>query len=711
MNLNARYDQIDGREFEKLITSAGGFQSLEEFCQYFSSREWIFATRKKHEIVNILRTKYPGFLKEVLGRAEMTTENCFDILGSGPTYLGAKIDWHMDFKSGRIWKKDFFMNVPTMYWGDRSDAKVPWEISRFYFGPDLAIAHNICHLRKYIAKFSSMVEDWIYENPFPYGINWASSMEASVRAINWIAAYELFEPQLFTINFKSKFFASLYQHGKFIWENLANYGPGINNNHYLFDLIGLLVLGRVFDFNDEGHGWYEFAYGELENEIFNQVSPDGTSYESSLNYQIIMLELYLFAINFEKRFGSEFSDQVKARLMQCCASLYHLSKADNTVPNLGDSGSERLFKLRNRDERNICYLLELASVIIGLKGFHADKVKPDIELLWWCGPLKLDDYIASLVKPRARKEAAFFEDSGLAVMRHGENYLGFFANTINSVEWGGHKHNDLLAIEYSHGRDNFIVDSGTYVYTGDPSGRNYFRRTSSHSTLEVDGQEINRFLPKILFSIRRDAEIREVEWENEEDHIFATAEHSGYSRLENPVIVRRSIHLSKKQELFIIKDEFMGSGRHLMSGNLILEHGVKVGILENHIFLKSPSGKICVVVIPHDDWQIEKIPHYISKSYGQVEETWKLRYSKMSHAPQTCICGLFVVNDFIEIDRHVREFYALADRLGWFSKSGTRLIMKRGEERHISENEVSRVLTPDLGQIIDEMQTVQKDSE
>ena len=37
----------------------------------------------------------------ILDRVEPLMRHEFDLLGSGPTQLGERIDWHVDFKTGR----------------------------------------------------------------------------------------------------------------------------------------------------------------------------------------------------------------------------------------------------------------------------------------------------------------------------------------------------------------------------------------------------------------------------------------------------------------------------------------------------------------------------------------------------------------------------------------------------------------------------------
>ena len=71
---------------------------------------------------------------ELLAVAERVAAHTFDLLGSGPTELGPRIDWQCDFKSGRSWPLDHISQLVISY-PDGSDIKVPWELSRFQHLP------------------------------------------------------------------------------------------------------------------------------------------------------------------------------------------------------------------------------------------------------------------------------------------------------------------------------------------------------------------------------------------------------------------------------------------------------------------------------------------------------------------------------------------------------------------------------------------------
>ena len=180
----------------------------------------------------------------IIAEADHLCEHVFDLLGSGPTPLGERIDWHVDFKSGHRWNpKTYYKRIWYAPYPGGYDIKVPWELSRCQHFPRLGQAYLLTGDEKYAREFVAQATDWIEQNPWPWGVNWASSMDVAIRAVNWLWAYRFFEgSQSLSPGFKACFFTSLLTQGRHIFRNLENKG-GIRNNHYLTDLVGLVHLG------------------------------------------------------------------------------------------------------------------------------------------------------------------------------------------------------------------------------------------------------------------------------------------------------------------------------------------------------------------------------------------------------------------------------------------------------------------------------------
>ena len=236
--------------------------------------------------------------ENILKEAEQILEHKFDLLGSGEINLGKKIRWNEDFKSGFVWKNQFYKDVKIVDLNNNADVKVPWELSRFQHLFTLGKAYWITNDKKYYLECKKEIEDWIAENPVYMSVNWTCAMDVAIRAVNWIFFYFHFKELIDNDKeFLKKFNNSLYNHGKFIFLNLEK-GIKFSNNHYLSDLVGLFYLGIYFNKlkSNEVKRWLNFSKKELEKEMFIQNNEDGSNYESSTSYHRLVTELMFFPV-------------------------------------------------------------------------------------------------------------------------------------------------------------------------------------------------------------------------------------------------------------------------------------------------------------------------------------------------------------------------------------------------------------------------------
>lgn len=80
--------------------------------------------------------------------------------------------------------------------------------------------------------------------------------------------------------------------------------------------------------------------------------------------------------------------------------------------------------------------------------------------------------------------SVYFKDAGFAVLRSGERT----AVLKYGPHGGGHGHPDKLSISFHDGEKEIVTDMGTSAY-GVPAFTGWYRKTLSHSTLTVDGND------------------------------------------------------------------------------------------------------------------------------------------------------------------------------------------------------------------------------
>lgn len=625
---------ITDQEFKDLVLSETQFTTLQEYITSLFRNRRTVTVHDHDRIYELARSSYRDVIDRIITRADDALDNTFRILGFQPVTFGENIKWGTDFIVDVAWKNNYYLSVPKVMWKNESDLKLPWELSRGHYLVWLAQAWQFTQEEKYAEKLTALIDDWIVSNPYPYGINWTCPMEAAIRMINWITAVEILSHSgNVGFDFAKRFYKCVYQHAVYIEEDLEIIAEGMNSNHYLADLLGLLIAGHLFSDLKRGNQWRRFAVDELEKELFAQTLPDGLCYESSLNYQLLTSEIYLIAYLVESPHDG-FSDKFRMRLKEMFYLTSALIKPDGCLPNFGDGDSGRTLVLDAADRQDAVKMIDFGSLVLDLPELRSSMRRAPYDSLWLSGPDMYEALASIKDSPKCQRSSRLFRESGLATLRKDDLYLFFGANPIGSGGSGGHKHNDMLTIEISCGRTNFIIDSGTYRYTSNQTIRDSFRSTEYHSVPAVRGVEQNRFIPRILFAIRPDADVRITRWESDDEYDLIEAEHTAYKRLPQPLVISRSVYFDKNEHLWIIRDRFEGSGDYDLVNNLILGdvrcqfHGRRVVSLMSKI-----DDAALTIIRFSEEWEPEIKAHEVSPEYGAKYDAERLVFSYSGSGP------------------------------------------------------------------------------
>ncbi len=104
-----------------------------------------------------------------------------------------------------------------------------------------------------------------------------------------------------------------------------------------------------------------------------------------------------------------------------------------------------------------------------------------------------------------------YPDFGAFILRSERAFLGIRCGPVGQNGFGGHAHNDQLAIELNVDGFDLVADPGTYVYTPLPERRNAYRSSLAHFGPDLDGGE-PRSLDLGLFRLGPGAEARCLYW-------------------------------------------------------------------------------------------------------------------------------------------------------------------------------------------------------
>jgi hypothetical protein len=452
---------------------------------------------------------------DLVERADEICAHRFDLLGSGPTELGAEIDWQTDFKTGRRWPLRHSSLIAVAY-DDGSDIKVPWELSRCQHLPILAGAHRRTGERRYLDEIGRQLISWIEANPVERGPNWACTMDVAIRAANWTATLALCAEDASREPWFGPALESLLLHGRFIHAHPED--GEVRGNHYLTDVVGLLVVSAVFAGGWEGRAWAGWAAGELASEMEHQVRGDGCAHEASIPYHRLVTELFVCGTQAaDALVRGALPDWYRDRLDSMLAFTRDYTRPDGLAPQIGDADDGRFLPLGDygrADPRDHRHLFA-----------QADRA-----------------YVPARV-------SAAYPEGGFYVLRAAGTYAIVRCGDTGRYGRGGHSHNDQLSFEFFADGKPLVADPGTYLYTADPEARNLFRSTGYHATLRLGGSEQNELRTDDLFAMEDRAQAEAVAW----DERSFTGRHREHTRrielAEGELRITDTIESSGGQEL------------------------------------------------------------------------------------------------------------------------------------------------------------------
>lgn len=371
------------------------FPTIQTFLDHLAVRQepcFFLEPGRRQKFVSAVRACCPATESITIAAADRVCDHIFDLLGSGPTHLGDRIDWHIDFKTGhRFDPQKYYADVRPAPYPGGYDIKVPWELSRCQYFIWLGQAYWFTNDEKYAQEFVSQITDWVEKNPPKLGVNWTCTMDVAIRAVNWLWGYHFFKdsPAL-TDEFLLAFFKSLLAHGRHIMNNLE-WSEEITSNHYLANLAGLIYLGFLLPEFKEAQSWQGFGLQELEKEMFKQVYPDGVNFEASVSYHRLAVELFLSPALLAQLNGHIFSTPFMRRLERMLEFVLYVTKPDGTAPLIGDNDNGRIHRLQvwkepEREWTDCRYLLAIGAALFKRDDFARAAGNQWEEAIWLFGP-------------------------------------------------------------------------------------------------------------------------------------------------------------------------------------------------------------------------------------------------------------------------------------------------------------------------------------
>lgn len=506
--------------------------------------------------------RMPEARYRVLDTAQTLLEGRFDLLGYRGLRFGEPLDWHLDPVSGR--------RAPLLHWSRLNpldpaivgDSKLVWELNRHQWLVRLAQAFRFTGEERYAAAFAGRIGEWLEANPRGMGVNWASSLEVAFRLISWCWALHLLRgSREVTDGLRARILESLRSHAAHVERYLSSYFSP--NTHLTGEALGLVYASVVLDGLPEAERWRRVGRSILDQECARQILPDGTYFEQSTCYQRYTAEIYLHYLLLAQAQGQEVAPEVRERVSNLLDALLTLCRPDGRMPQIGDADGGWLLPLDVRGPDDARGIFSTAAVVFRRPDYAwaAGELAP--ETIWLIGPAAVEAFDSLRAAPPAAGPSQVLPDGGYVSMRSGwkrdADQILFDVGPLGCPFSGGHGHADLLGVQCTFGGRPYIVDPGTFQYTGDEERRAYFRSSAAHSTVEVDGTA--QAAPAGPFSWRSRPGARLLSWHPGRVLDVAEGEHRGYEQLPGAIVHRRKVILVRGGFCAVV-DDLLGSGEH-----------------------------------------------------------------------------------------------------------------------------------------------------
>ncbi len=527
------------------------------------TQAFFFFSGEFAERAELLGKHLPSEAAAILCEADEICEHRFRLLGYENLNYGPEIDWHLDVVHDKRAPLVPWSKIPFLDFSVVGDHKVTWELNRHQHLVTLAKAHRLSPINtdndKYIRELTAQWRSWMKANPYPLGINWASSLEVAFRSLSWIWVDQLLAGSPEYAEFRSELAPALAFHGRYIQRYLSIYFSP--NTHLLGEAVALFFLGTLYPQMPGAARWKESGWRIVLHEAERQVRPDGVYFEQSLYYHVYALDLFLYSRLLAARNGLQIPssyDAIVGRMLDVVAALAQAGPAEG----FGDDDGGRLWNPRRNRTEHMTDPLALGAVMYA-RDFPTARLTE--EAVWLLGERATGNQAAERVAPAPTSGSAHsiaFHDGGLYVLADSRPYPQAMVVDAgpHGVNRSGHGHADALSLRLVMDGRRWLVDAGSGVYISeDPAERNILRGTGAHNTMRVDG--VDQAVADGPFSWTHIPAAQAENWIAGKSFTYFAGSHNGYARLADPVMHRRHI-LKITNGPWLVRDVALGRAEH-----------------------------------------------------------------------------------------------------------------------------------------------------
>jgi len=504
--------------------------------------------------------------------AEHVLGGHISVFALADTQLGSTPRWNRDPRTGREAPLRFGKTLDYRDENLVGDIKYLWEPNRHLQLVTLAQAYRLTDDDRYLNGIRLQLTSWFDQCPYLKGPNWASSLELAIRLINWSIVWRLIvglNCQLFLDDggneLRDRWLSSIHQHLHFIAGHLSRYSS--SNNHLIGEAAGLFIGACTWPHWPITKDWKQRGYDTLLRQALLQNSLDGVNREQAVSYQQFVLDFLIVSALVGRDAGVEFPADFWKRIEAMLEYLASIMDVCGNVPMIGDSDDGYVLQLAQ--QKDFCpyrSLLATGALLFQRPEFKHKAGSLDDKTRWLLGDNATIDYstlpamsASALPMRRAFPEGGYYI-LGDQFETAEEIRLLVDCGPLGYLSIAAHGHADALSLMLSVGGREFLVDPGTFAYHTMRRWRDYFRGTSAHNTVRIDGLDQSEIGGNFMWV--RHAQTRCEKWELGPDMDRFSGSHDGYGHLPDPVTHRRDLCLNKLQRSIQVTDILECHGQH-----------------------------------------------------------------------------------------------------------------------------------------------------
>jgi uncharacterized heparinase superfamily protein len=515
----------------------------------------------------LFATEYHDERDAAIAEAERVIERRVAFFGQ-QFQLSTPVAWNCDPVTGVEWPRRYHRDVP-IHGGNigYGDVKYVWELNRHQFLIDLGRASFLSGDRRYALAAKTLLVEWIADNPYGIGVNWACALEPAFRVFSWLWTYNLCLDHVATDGeWHTAWLGAFHDHGRFLHRHLEYYASPFN--HLVGEASALYMLGVLFPQFEEAPAWRTRGRHVLESRLREQFYRDGGSVEQSTFYHHATLGFYLLALVLGDKNGDPFSRSVRDAIERALEFSMALTQPDGKVPAIGGADDGKPIRMEHLPFWDFRPYLAIGSVLFGRGDFKSVAGRFLEVALWLLGP---EGHASFGTIPSVAPEppSVLLRDSGYATLRSSWSPNADFV-CLDCGEQAGelrtdavpnsvHGHADALSVVVQLRGQPILVDSGLLCYNGEPVWEAHFRRTAAHNTARIDGADQALHHGKMAWSYSY--RVAQEHWMARPNEAVAMASHDGYTRRGGDTVHRRLVWL-RPGSYVVIYDEFECGREH-----------------------------------------------------------------------------------------------------------------------------------------------------